>query len=93
MKKIIIIVTDSTIVGSKYCPKDNSYAKNLTNDSDHARVYGHTFILTSEPYKKQVHEGFFLKNLGEYWRLMVKAIDPCTGFEYEMMYEPEWLMS
>ena len=92
MKKIILIVTDSTIVGSKYCPKDNLYAKDLTNDSNHARVYGHTFILTSEPYKKQVHEDFFLKNLGEYERLMVKAIDPCTGFEYEMMYEPEWLM-
>lgn len=92
MKKIIIIVTDNTIVGSKYCPKDNSYAKDLTNDSDRARVCGHTFILTSEPYKKQVHEDFFLKNLGEYERLMVKAIDPCTGFKYEMMYEPEWLM-
>ena len=92
MKKIIIIVTDSTIVGSKYCPKDNSYAKDLTNDSDHARVYGHIFILISEPYKKQVHEGFLLKDFSEYWRLMVKAIDPCTGFEYEMMYEPEWLI-
>lgn len=93
MKKIIIIVTDSTIVGSKYCPKDNSYAKDLTNDSDHARVYGHTFILTSEPYKKQVHASCSLKDFGEYWRLMVKAIDPCTEFEYEMMYEPEWLIS
>lgn len=93
MKKIIIIVTDSTIVGSKYCPKDNSYAKDLTNDSDDARVYGHTFILISEPYKKQVNEDFLLESLGECWRLMVKAIDPCTGFEYEMMYEPKWLMS
>ena len=92
MKKIIIIITDSTIIGKAYCPKDNSWAKDLTHNTD-ALVFGHTFIITSDPYKKQVYEGFLLKHCGEYYRTMVKAIDPDSGFEYEMMYEPGWLIS
>lgn len=90
MKKTIVIVTDSTIIGEEYCPKDNSYAKDLTHNTD-AQVYGHTFIITSDPYKKQVHEGFLLKHCGEHYHMMVKAIDPNSGFEYEMMFEPAWL--
>lgn len=92
MKRIIVIVTDDDIVGSKYRPEDNSFSKDLTHGTDHPRVFGRILILTSKPYKKQVHEDILLREFGEYYRLMVRAIDPHTGFEYEIMYEPDWLV-
>lgn len=88
----VIVIEVNGVIGRSYRPQDNSYSRDVTHDCDHAYVYLHTFIISCEPYKKQIRTGWELEKYGPRYVMMVKAIDPATGWEYEMMYGPEWLL-
>lgn len=96
MKKVIILVIDtpeneSSVIGQYYKPRDNSWDKNCET-GQWEDLIGRTFIVSSKPYKKQVHEGWELRRMGPSYYDMIKAIDINTGVEYEMLYNPRCLV-
>ena len=74
-----------SIIGMRIVPFDNSWAKCLDSGC-RASVNGKEFICMSEPYTKQVNEGWELEEFGEHYVDMVKVFSLRSGRMYEVMF-------
>ena len=90
---ILMEAAENEIIGKRYRVFDNSYAKQLdTCVNSHQDLYGKEFIIISEPYKKQVHEGVDYRLYGTKYREMVNVRSQRTGYEYEVMFRKDWIV-
>ena len=82
-----------SMVGKRIIVKDNSYIKRVgVRQDNHIDLLGREFVIVSEPYMKQVHEGVDLRIYGEKYAQMVKVFSLVTMQEYEVMFHEGWLV-
>ena len=91
--KITIAEEKPSVIGRTIKIHDNSYSRrtDVRNDS-HCDLIGCEMVIISEPFQKQVHKGWELREWGESYETMVHVFSPVTGFTYEVMFQEGWLV-
>lgn len=84
-------------IGKRTTVNENSYNKCLSNPAPigryaHYNLINGEFVIISEPYIKQVHEGSDLRLFGERYCNMVKVFSPSDGKVYEINFQEGWLL-
>lgn len=82
-----------SVIGKRMRVRDNSYITRIGgNKRDFTDLYHKTVIILSEPFQKQVADNFELREWGERWATMVRAMEVETKRCYEVMFCEGWLI-
>ena len=76
-----------SVKGRLYCPKDNSYIKNISNGIK-GILCNKKCVIISDPYVQEIK----LPGLGTFKEMMVNVCSVDTGFAYCVLWRESWLI-